>query len=240
MKTHILVFALLLSVVGGYTLHAQDGGDAAPRKLFVASFGLGYGTLSNSTPNELLPTSGAEKFNSGGFAGGGYFHFQWKRGIFEFGSHGVNAFEQSGTLYKTQLEQSVFTFKGGYALINKPRFRLYPLVGIGAVGTNLKIANNQNLNLGTVLSTPFQEITLNHIALAGDVALGADYRFKGWRPKGNTDREVSFILGARTGYFISAANNKWRYSGGDINGGPSYGPSGFYAQVTVGIAFAKY
>jgi hypothetical protein len=226
----VLLFITTLLFVSRVDVLAQRA------ELSQFAFSLGYQNVNASRLNDFLPTAGANGFSNDNFSFGFLLQDTYGKGVIEFDFVGAGN-NQNGTLYRTQLAYGQFLLKGGYTVVNGERFRLYPLVGIGFGAVNMAIANNNNITFGSLGNNPFQEINLTLPVFVLDLGLGGDYKV--------TTREAScggsrhFMLGFRAGYFISPANNNWRYTGGGVNGAPSFGPQGFYARATIGFARSR-
>tara|TARA_B100000678_G_C18201573_1_gene499697 strand:- start:1086 stop:1271 length:186 start_codon:yes stop_codon:yes gene_type:complete len=54
----------------------------------------------------------------------------------------------------------------------------------------------------------------------------------------DSERFSSFLISLSAGYLYTITWGNWNYSGGDITGGPSYGAQGFYAKLSLGVAFS--
>lgn len=201
------------------------------------AFTLGYANVNATRLNDFLPLAGANNFTNDNFAFGFLFSDTYGRGIVEFDFGG--AFNnQNGSLFRTQATYSHILLKGGYTILNGDRFRLYPLFGLGIGGTNIEISNNNNIQFNSLGTAPFQEINLTLPNLLLDLSFGGDFKVstrEGSECKGNRH----FVLGFRAGYFYNVPNNNWRYTGGSVNGAPSFGAQGAYVRATIGFGRSK-
>ena len=115
----------------------------------------------------------------------------------------------------------------GHIIKENKRYWLYPSIGIGASAIGLNAYNQVNAvtsneKINYLVNTSF------------DFGLNADFVLFG----AQVEKKYScLILGFRTGYRISYANDDWHGEQNDkLIITPSYAYHGFYIMTTIGIA----
>ncbi len=133
--------------------------------------------------------------------------------------------------YDTKLSGGYGLFNIGYVLFKKGGLNVYPLLGIGGGGVELKIAQSSVGSFEDVLSDPNRGSELSTGGLLLDFALGADHLFI----LGSDDKEEGGILiGLRCGYTLAPFTRDWNLSGDNLSGGPDFGISGPYFRLAIG------
>ncbi|MEX0811119.1 MAG: hypothetical protein WD048_02810 [Chitinophagales bacterium] len=132
----------------------------------------------------------------------------------------------------------------GYAVLDKSKFKLYPMVGVGANRTKIQIDRQQDIDAsqivdGESMGTTFDLVQRNFLM---DFGLGFDYILDCGKKMDKDGADESkmkskgLLMGVKVGYQLALENDNWRHNGGDVNNGPNYAPSGFYAKLTLGLA----
>ncbi len=123
----------------------------------------------------------------------------------------------------------------GYALVNKERFKVYPLLGIGGGVMDMKIMHQGDITQGEIINNPMQQTQLSIANAMVDLGAGLDYTIMEMtsadgRTKGGLN------LGLRAGYIFGADDDNWTYTGGDVMGGPEFGMRSYYVRLAVGLS----
>lgn len=126
----------------------------------------------------------------------------------------------------------------GYAVLDKPNLKLYPIVGIGMGQSKAKIERQQDIDASQITDgeLPGTSFDLSQRNFNSDFAVGFDYIIPcKKKDECNTDRKYGFVVGAKAGYRLAFGDFGWEHSGGDVNGAAQFNPSGFYAGLTLGF-----
>ncbi len=152
-----------------------------------------------------------------------------------FGMNGM----LGNTLENEQMEfnHSAFLFglDVGYPLLSTAKHKLYPKLGVVWVIEYLQINQKQNLNLQQVQQNFEREINIDKGSLGFDFSLNWDFVPR-WKEIKGRQGYGGFLIGLSAGYLCTLANDNWKYSGGEINGAPTFGTQGFYVKLTLGAA----
>ncbi len=229
MRYSIIILLVLLSSIG----YAQDKRSSGG----TGHFYFGYAHVNNEVLNQFLPSTEAELGRSYTLIGGsGYFII---KGIMIGGSG------EAIQLPKTEGDSVTLTgavgtgfLKLGYLVIDKPRWKLFPAIGIGGGGATFNIARNQDVDFDKIndpLQLPSQEITLKQANWMFDFGLGVDYLIPSKKKEYEDHQSGGWLLGLRMGYIYSLQNNNWEFNGGEINNAPEYAPNIFYVKLSIGI-----
>ncbi len=129
-------------------------------------------------------------------------------------------------------------FGVGYAVINKPGFRLYPYVNLIAFTNRLQIEDSSPLqNIDDVMTTPHRSSTLYFSNASFDVGFQAEKLISLKSRKWDCPQNRKFMtLGLRAGYAFGPGEVKARYNGiRTIADGPIYSFKGPYVKLVVGL-----
>lgn len=123
-------------------------------------------------------------------------------------------------------------FRIGYLALSRRGLDVYPLLGIGGGGLNLKIIERSAPIFDDVLSDPDRSSSLSTGMFLLDAGLGLNYRLPGRR----TDRgQGGFLIGVQLGYSFAPGRTSWMLD--DINnvaGGPAFQIEGGYLRISIG------
>jgi len=159
--------------------------------------------------------------------------FPGKRAFYTFEFGGIRSSEQSSSSV-TALRSLNNRISVNYDIIRKPKYRIYPGIGLGWIYTTL-ILYIDNDSIYTVqdgfISLKNQKI-INTEDLLMDIGFGAKFNTCFFTKKNNCPD--NFFIGLRTGYYIPVINTKWKLN--DINGLPDnmkINPGGIYLKLTL-------
>jgi len=215
-------FMLILWVSAATALQAQYSYSSG------GAFSLGVQSLPTSELLSLTPD--APELNSTNFSFGGYGIWQIQRFMVGFKGAGIygSTTEQNGLDYRVQ--GGYWSLDLGYKVINRDRFGLYPLIGIGLGGVTYSVASQQDINLTVPVS--FNNATFDWSGVVLDIGLRAEHLFG---LKETNGQKGGGFYGLELGYMVSPANSDWKTAGGSrIVGAPDYGLNGFYARLLIG------
>ncbi|HKG95141.1 MAG TPA: hypothetical protein VKA84_24705 [Gemmatimonadaceae bacterium] len=128
----------------------------------------------------------------------------------------------------------------GAPVVTSGRTSVYPLLGVGVRIHFLEVTGANP----DAAPSPREDATRFAMALrrndewegpgqvVGDLAVGAHYL------AGSPSRPYGLVIGARMGYIVGAAYNKW-ISGADTIRGPMVNTSGPYGRLLVGMSFGR-
>lgn len=144
--------------------------------------------------------------------------------------HGLIGSEVSNQNYKVNLTAGYGMFNIGYLLHNDSGLKIFPLVGFGGGGIELRINEKASLDFTDVLSNPKRGSSLSLGGLMLNVGLNGNYVI-------NFNEEKSFggiLIGLSAGYTYFLKLGNWTLFESDISGGPDIGISGFYLRFNIG------
>lgn len=239
MKKNAVLLTLLILSFNTMLCYAQKKSMKDRYDYRVNLFQAGYTSFSSSNLKAFLPTYTSDPLNNDylvlGFSSYGAKNKFIAGGSFEIMSN--KSKNDPSNSFKSSMTNLAFLFDFGYDFLNNERIKLFPIVGVGLNGSLLNITNNQSLTAAQVGLSPGNEINLFKINAIFDFGLGLDFNYRRKEP---TDpclgKTTAFTIGLRAGYYLSVDSKNWRYSGAKITDGPSYGPSGFYAKLVLGMA----
>jgi hypothetical protein len=193
---------------------------------------IGYGTMDVSPLHNFVP-GGVSSFSNNQLLIGGMGH--GFLGNFVIGGSGSAII---GDKIKTgannySLGGGVGTFDFGYLVVNRPKIRLFPLLGVGGGGYGIQITENSSVSAADIRTDPAREINISQGSFVLDFSLNLNvipvlvYHEK--------DRSYGgFMTGLKVGYLYGLSSSDWRYSGGDVTGGPDFGLNMFYVKLIIG------
>ena len=136
----------------------------------------------------------------------------------------------------------------GYALVDRPQARLYPLVGLGGVGVMLDLEDPLGLGIGPNVNDPqFIDVMVNpgrrSRVSSGSLALlfgGGAEVLLGRRVNTARRRESGLLLGVRGGFTYRAVRSDWMLYDQRITGGPDVTGGGWFVRFTVGAGGTRW
>jgi len=225
--TFIVAFSCLLFVS---QVRAQD--RPVMRHAGGGGFTIGYGNMDVSPLNQFIP-AGVGSFDNHQLLLGGMGH--GFLGNFVIGGSGSAIIGQKIKTgpYNYSLGGGVGTFDFGYLVVNKPKLRVFPLLGVGGGGYGLQITQNNSVSAADIRTSPSREINISQGGFVLDFSLNLNvipvlvYDER--------DRSYGgFMTGLKVGYLYGFPSSNWRYSGGDVTGGPDFGLNMFYVKLIIG------
>lgn len=129
-------------------------------------------------------------------------------------------------------------FGVGYAVIDKPTFRLYPFVNLIAFANRLEIEDSSPINaMNDVMTGPHRSATLYFSNASFDLGLQAERLINLKTRKWDCPQNHRFMtFGIRAGYAFGPGEVKARYNGiKTIADGPNYSVKGPYVKLVMGL-----
>lgn len=198
------------------------------------SGGAGYFNIGFALPQALpiqdfLPASFPEPgAPAATFGGSGYVMV----GRWVIGAEGSSSMENTSTRDTLTASRGWGNgyFSLGYAVVNKARFKVFPMLGVGSVTHKIRIRDNRPVDFTDIQQSPQPwEVNYQRTDFSLAFSVGMDYILS--KTKVNPG---GWMLGLRLGYYTGFGHNRWDISGNMLNNGPSMVPHGFMAQVVLG------
>jgi hypothetical protein len=209
------------------------GADPGMKEGGAGFFTTGFTWLDIDELNDALKASplGLKTFDASviSYGGGGYGIIA---GRVIVGGEGYGfSTETTNASYIQRLSGGWGMFDAGYLVFHRAGFRVFPMVGVGGGGMELRITERATLGFDDIMADPKREslLDIGGFMLSGGV--GVDYLLKLGEDK---EGYGGLIFGVRAGYTQSFFNSGWSMGAIDIIGGPDVGISGFYLRFVVG------
>ncbi len=219
LKWHELLLIISLVLIHSYS-HAQnkDEGTYGGAGYFGFRFmKYDFSKLNASFSSNNLPLISE---NIIGFGGGG--HGYINKIIIGGEGYTFELIDKNNGNYLTQVKGDVGFFNLGYLLINKDKWMLSPMLGIGAHTMEIEITESNNESFSQILSDPKNSTRLKNEQVLFDLGLQGNFFLS---------ENKLFSIGLKAGYQFSAMENKWTNANGVIANGPATNADGAYAQL---------
>ncbi len=193
----------------------------------------GWSTLDIEALNSRLERKGYSSMSDNFFSVGGGGHGIIDNKVILGGEgHGLLGEEVTSGNYKNSVTVGYGFFNVGYIVYSKKQLRLYPLVGLGGGGMNLKIREKpSSLSFDDVLDDPERRVELSTYGFLLNFAVGMDYLLiLGEDEKG----KGGLVFGLRAGYTLSPLKRAWRMDELEISGAPDMGITGPFIRLMFG------
>lgn len=219
LKWHELLLIVSLVLIHSYS-HAQDKYDGT----YGGSgyFGFRFTNYNFSKLNASFSANNLPIISENilGYGGGG--HGYINRIIIGGEGYAFELVDKNNGSYITQVRGDVGFFNLGYLLINKDKWMLSPILGIGAQTMEIEITETTNESFSQILADPKNGTRLKNEQVLFDLGL-----------QGNIflTRSKFFSIGLKAGYQFSAIENKWTNTNGVIANGPATNADGAYTQL---------
>jgi hypothetical protein len=195
-----------------------------------AGLSLGYGYMDVSKLHVFVPDKVSRFSNHHFIVGGSGFAIRNKF------VYGVTGYAITGDLIDTDsinvsLNGGVGTFDFGYLFLDKKKIKIYPMIGIGGSGFGMHIVKNKDVSVSHISNNPDQEIKISKGGFVADLSLNINIT----PSRDEKDNSCAGIMtGLKVGYVYSLPSSDWRFSGGDIIGGPNFGLNMVYVKLILG------
>ena len=225
----LLVTIFILSSLSFAQVKAKKSGGG------VGYFAIGMSMLDLKDLNSRLTAHKYPEFSDNFLSIGGGGHGIKNKLIIGGEGHGLVTGEKSVSLnsksYTTSLTCGYGLFYMGYLAYSKKALNIYPLLGIGAGGVTLKIAEDSSPSFDQILDAPQRSVELIYGGFIVNLSVAMDYFIK------FAETEKGFgglILGLQAGYMLAPFTHDWKMNENDISGGPDMGFNGPYIRITIG------
>ncbi len=227
---------LLILFMGSTLIYAQEPKvQTHTEKVKAVSGGgfmIGIGQFNLSRLNDMLRARGFENLGNSqiSFGGGGYGIL---KGKILFGGEG-SGFSKAVTssTQKASLSGGCGFFYIGYVVLSRNGFNLFPMLGIGGGGFNLRIVERAATpTFDEILDNPKREVNISTGSFLLNFALGVDYSLVLSEDKKGRG---GLLLGIRAGYIFDPTKANWRMTDMDVLGGPDVRMTGPYIQLILG------
>ena len=200
--------------------------------------GMGYsmfgrGTIDIKALNSKLESKGYSTLSDNFFSvGGGGHGIINNRLIIGGEGHSLLGKEVTSGNYKSSMHIGYGFLNLGYIVYSVKELRVYPLIGLGAGGMNLKIVEDvTSLSFDEVLDDPKRKIELSTGGFLLNLALGIDYLLKFAEDEKG---KAGMTFGLRAGYTFSPFKGAWTMDELEIAGAPEMGITGPYIRLMIG------
>lgn len=227
-KNNSFILICLLTILS-CPLFSQD--TDKPKMMGGGEFSFGYGSFPVSDLEAFLPYGFNLSSDHLMFGGGGRNFI----GRFVIGGSGFGIIgnEINDDSLEINTGGGYGTFDFGYLVIDKPKFKLYPTLGIGGGGYDISIAERKNISAPQIREDPGQEIEISNGGFILDFRINTN-----WIPILNYSEDKKAFGGYKTGlqlgFLYQVPSTNWSFSGGDVTNGPDFGLQGFYARLVIG------
>ena len=120
----------------------------------------------------------------------------------------------------------------GYRAYQRDELEIYPMLGLGAGGVVLQIAERSAPTFDDVLENPGRSARLSSAVFLLSPSVGLDYRFSGHRLRYGQGGPA---VGLRLGYIFSTTSGDWRLDDrNDVSNAPELGLGGPFITLMLG------
>lgn len=213
-----------MSVAESEEIGAKQGGG---RGYFMC----GGSIVDIDALNSRLEGKGYSEFSHNFFSIGGGGHAIINRVIIGGEGHALIGRGETSGNYENSLSAGYGFFDVGYIVYSTRYLNVYPLLGLGGGGVDLKIMERGAPSFDEVLDDPKRSANLSTGGFLLNVALGTDYLLK---LGGDEEGEGGLVFGLRVGYTFTPIKGEWEMNGTEISGGPEVGITGPYVHLMIG------
>lgn len=233
------LIALLLIMISGL-VYGQDSVQALSKnKYFHFDIGIGYTNAQLGSINNTLSNYGYKTFSEdmATFSASSNYYFNRlliKSELVWFFPQDV---EQTGDL-TTQFGGRSIGIGLGYAIIQKPSYRITPYIGLNAYTGRLLFIDDASVeNIEDALNNTFRNTDLSFSNGALDVGIQMEKLIELKNRKWDCPQNSRFMtLGIRLGYNFGFGGARGRYNGDQvIENAPTYSIEGPYLKAIIGF-----
>lgn len=228
-----IIFTLFIFFIFGSFLKAQEVEEEKEVRLIGGlALSAGYGYMDVSKLHVFV-SDNVTKFSSNHFVMGATAFAIRDKCIY-----GISGYAITGDLIKSDsinisVKGGVGTFDFGFLILNEKNVKFYPMIGIGGSGFGLKIEKNNDVSVSNISDNPGQEINITKGGFVADLSLNLNFI-----PSLDSEEKKcssgGIMTGLKVGYVYSLPSSDWKFSGGDITGGPNFGINMFYVKLIIG------
>lgn len=229
----LLIF-FVLNFTAIQTVSAQDANGNG--KIFggLGYFSVGFTRIKPANLNSELQKAGFGAFPSGyiTFGGGGHAII----GNFIIGgegqsmSSGTKVSDNAGKPLESGLDAGYGFLNIGYVAVAKKSLLLYPMVGLGGGGMQLKQSDAaQAGNFNSILQDHRRSVVIDNGGFLLNFQLAADFVLNG-----NEKGRGGLLAGLHAGYIYAPVKWNWTWDGAGLAAGPDVNLDGLYIRFTLG------
>lgn len=218
-----LIMIITIFNVNGVSQNKRSGG--------MGFFATGYQVIDINKLNSRLKLFGLPQFDKNyvTLGGGGF-------GIlnnFVVGGegHGLVGSDLSNQFYQTNLTAGYGLFDMGYLIHYSDGLKIFPVVGFGGGGIDLRINEKNIVDFDQVLNNPKKGSILSIAGLMLNFGLNLFYKLN---LGGDDEKAGGLSFGLSLGYTHFLQLGNWSLFDTEIAGGPNVGLTGFYIRFTLG------
>lgn len=234
-----LLIAVCLLLLPSLT-YAQDSVQVLSKNTFFQfDLGIGYTDTQLGSINETLSNYGLETFTEGlttlSLSSTVFLNRTLiKNELTWLVSQDV---DQAGDL-TTQFGGNAIGISLGYAIVQKPSFRITPYLGLNAYTGKLSFIDNAPVQrVDDVFDNTFRNADIYFSNAAFDVGIQVERLIKLKNRKWDCPQNARFMtVGIRGGYNVGFGETEAKYNGNQgIEGGPTNSLEGFYVKAIIGV-----
>ncbi|MDZ7846459.1 MAG: hypothetical protein U5L96_06670 [Owenweeksia sp.] len=164
---------LALSLISTFSaeLFAQESSSAA--RMGGGGFTVGYGSFPVSDLESFVPAG--FNFSNDHLMLGGAGYSMIDRFVIGGSGSSVLGDEVNNDSLKMGLSGGYGTFDFGYVIVNKKRFKLFPMIGIGGGGYSLSISKRGNVSRSELVAEPEREIEISNGGFMMDFSVNMNF-----------------------------------------------------------------
>ena len=236
MKKSLIVSCLIMTPS---LLYGQDSIPAlSANKYFHFDIGIGYTRAQLSSINETLDNYGYKPFseNMATFSLSGNYFLNRILIKSEFTLLIPQSVEQEEDL-TTQFGGYSVGIGLGYAVVQKPSYRLTPYIGLNAYTGKLSFIDDSPVqNVDDALNSTYRNAHLSFSNAALDVGIQIEKLIELKNRKWDCPQNTKLMtLGVRVGYNFGFGGIEGRYNGNHITDAPTYSIQGPYVKAIIGF-----
>lgn len=232
-KIVVRAVTIAFSIVVAQICRGQETAQVAKESGGMGYSMFGSGTIGINDVNAKFESKGYSMMSDDFFSvGGGGHAIINNRWI--IGGEGHNLLGDAATSgnFKTSMNLTYVFFDMGYIVYSIKDLRIYPLIGLGVGGMNLKITEDvTSLSFDEMLDDPQRGSEMSTSGLVLNVACGIDYLLSFGADE--TGRG-GLLFGIRAGYTLSPFKGSWMMDDLEISGAPEIGMTGPYIRFLFG------
>lgn len=216
----LIFFTILINI--GISQNKLSGG--------IGFFSTGYQNIDISNLNLELRNNNLPEFEKNFLAIGGGGFGVVKNFVLGGEGFGLISPEKNNKDFNLSLSGGYGLFNIGYIIYSSKGLNLFPLIGFGAGGIELKIAQRKIISFNEVLNNPKNGSNLSIAGLMFNFGMSLVYNID----LSQTNNSKGINLGLNLGYTHFLQVGDWTLFEEEIFNGPKIGISGLYIKFTIG------
>lgn len=226
MKKVLIIFLFFIP----YVVFSISGGGGY--------FIFGHNVLDIENFNTALKNNGYNTMSNNFVSFGGGGHAVINNLVIGGEGHGLTGKEEDiGNGYKASINAGYGFFDIGYIFFDIENLHIYPLLGIGGGGIDVKISEISSPSFNDILNNPRRSAQLTTGGLLISLSLCTEYLLS--LGEGYSNTKGGILLGLRLGYTWSP-NYNWTLDGSNIPGSPNVGINGYFIRLSIGFGGFSY